>query len=187
MSHFEYVSVAIALLNALVVGRLLSALASAMDRERRYWVHAAWVFALILVAALQWWGFWGWRDVAWTPIRFLSALSVPGLLFVQTTVLVGETPGSASSFRDHFYDSRILFFSLGMASGVNIALGPWILGLLPWFSFGPIHAVGGSLMALALAGLSFNSHNAQATIVSLGMLLVGASFFLLNPVAPPAV
>ena len=185
MSHFEYVSVSLALVNALAVGRLLSGLPPAMDRERRYWVHAVWVFALILVAALQWWGFWGWRNVAWTPIRFLSALSLPGLLFVQATVLVGETPGSATSFRNLFYDRRVTFFSLGMAAGVNIALGPWILGLVPWFSFGPVHAVGCSLMALSLAGLSFNSHNAQAIIASLSAFIVGASFFVINPVAPP--
>ena len=96
MSHFEYVSVAMALLNALAVGRLLRALAPSFDRKRRYWVHAAWVVALVLVAALQWWSFWTWRHIAWEPIGFLWALSLPGLLVVQTAVLVSESPGSVA-------------------------------------------------------------------------------------------
>ena len=153
MSHFEYVSVAMALLNALAVGRLLSALAPACDRKRRYWVHAAWVFTLVLVATLQWWSFWTWRHVAWEPISFLWALSLPGLLFVQAGVLVGEGPGSIASFRDRFYDRRVVFFSLSTASGVNIALGPWILGQAPWLTATPSHPVAASLIALSLAGL----------------------------------
>ena len=131
MSHFEYVSVAMALLNALAVARLLSGAASAMDQRRRYWVHSAWVVVLVLVAALQWWSFWSWRGVEWTPLRFLLALSLPGLLVVATSVLLGEDPDSVASFRDHFFRRRVLFFSLSMTSAVNIALGPWILGQAP--------------------------------------------------------
>ena len=184
MSHFEYVSVAMALLNALVVARLLSGLAPALDHRRRYWVHAAWVFALVLIAALQWWSFWSWRQVAWTPIRFLWGLSLPGLLFVTAAVLLGDDPGSVASFRDHFFRRRVLFFSLSMASGVNIALGPWVLGQWPWFTPRPVHVAAASLMALSLAGLGFRSHTAHATIVALGLLLVGASFLL--PISGPA-
>ncbi len=58
MSHFEYVSVALALLYALILGRLLSGLAPALDQSRRYSYHAAWIFALILIALLQRWGYW---------------------------------------------------------------------------------------------------------------------------------
>ena len=182
MSHFEYVSVAMALLNALAVGRLLNALVPAFNRKRRYWVHAASIVALVLVAVLQWWSFWTWRHVTWQPIRFFVALSLPGLLFVQVAVLVGEAPGSVNSFRQHFFDRRVLFFSLSMVAAANIAMSPWILGQVGWFALTPSHPVAASLMALSVAGLGFRSHAAHATIVALALLLTAGSFLLL-PVA----
>ena len=176
---------ALALLYALILGRLLSGLAPALDQSRRYWVHAAWICALILIALLQWWGFWGVRHIVWTPVRFLWAFSLPGLLFVTTAVLVGENPASVASFRDHFFDRRVRFFSLSMASGVSIALGPWVHGLAPWFTSTPLDSVAVSVMALSLAGLGFKSQTAHAIIVFLALLLAGASFFLI-PLAPAA-
>ncbi len=167
-----------ALLNALIVGRLLSGLSPALDHRRRYWVHAAWIFALLLIAALQWWGFWGARNVAWTPIRFLWALSLPGLTFVNATVLVGDSPGSVVSFRDHFFDRRVLFFSISLATGASVALGPWINGGAPWFAVTEIHATAASIMVLSLAGLGFQGHTAHATIVSLALLVAGATFLI---------
>src|SRR5262245_8908787 len=183
LSHFEYVSVALALVNALTVGLLLSSLTPVMDHERRYWVHAAWVLSLVLVAALQWWSFWTWRAVVWSPIRFLWALSLPGLLFVQASVLVGET-GSVTSYRDRFFERRVAFFSLGIALAVNIALGPWVLGLARWLSLTPAPPVAASLMALSIAGIGFRTHLAHTIIASLAMLLAIASFLWL-PVATP--
>src|SRR5262245_50539931 len=184
LSHFEYVSVALALLNALTVGLLLSSLTPVMDHERRYWVHAAWVLSLVLVAALQWWSFWTWRDVVWSPVRFLWALSLPGLLFVQASVLVGET-GSVTSFRDGFFERRVPFFSLGIALSVNIAFSPWVLGQARWLSPTPAHPVAACLMGLSLAGLGFRTHLAHTIIASLAMLLAIASILWL-PVTTPA-
>ncbi len=184
MSHFEYVAVAFALLNALVVGRLLGGVGSVFDRSRRYWVHAAWVVTLVLVAALQWWSFWGSRDVEWTPIRFLWVLSIPGLLFVAAGVLVGEAPGSVASFRHHFFERRVPFFSLSMASAVIIGLGPWILGQVPWFTSSPTHAVAVALMALSLAGLCLRTHTVHTALVGLGLLVAAAAFLV--PVTSPA-
>jgi len=155
-----------------------------MDHGRRYWVHATWVFSLVLVAALQWWSFWAWRHVVWSPIRFLVALSLPGLLFVQASVLVGET-GSVTSFRDRFFERRVPFFSLGIALALNIALGPWVLGLARWFSLTPAHPIAASLMVLSIAGIGFRTHLAHTIIASLAMLLAIASFLWL-PVATSA-
>jgi hypothetical protein len=184
LSHFEYISVALALLNALTVGFLLSSLPPVMDHGKRYWVHVAWVFTIVLVATLQWWSFWTWRHVAWSPIRFLWALSVPGLLFVQATLLVGETT-SVTSFRDHFFERRIPFFSVGIALAVSVALSPWVLGLAAWLSLTPSHPVSASIIALYIAGIGFRTHLAHAIIVSLAMLLAIASFFWI-PVGVPA-
>ena len=125
------------------------------------------------------------KDVAWTPIRFIWALSNPAVLFVVAAVLIGEDPSLVASFREHFFARRVLFFSLQFAAGTGIALAPWIFGLTPWFTFAPAHPVAASLTALSLAGLAFQGHTAHATIVSLSLLLTGASIFLI-PVGAPA-
>jgi hypothetical protein len=172
-----------ALLYALILGRLLSGLTSALDRSRRYWVHSAWIFGLVLVAVLQWWTFWAFRQVEWTAIRFLWALSSPGVLFVVAAVLVGEDDSSVSSFRDRFFERRVRFFSLQVVAAVGIGLAPWVFGLAPWFTyFAPSHPIAVSVAALSLAGLGFQSHTAHGTIVALELLLIGASFFLV-PIA----
>ena len=43
-----------ALLYALIMARLLGGITLALEQSRRYWVHAAWIFTLVLVAVLQW-------------------------------------------------------------------------------------------------------------------------------------
>src|SRR4029453_14174153 len=145
--------------------------------------------SLVLVAVLQWWSFWTWRHVVWSPIRFLWALSLPGLLFVQASVLVGET-GSVSSFRERFFERRIAFFSLGIALAANIAFGSWDLGLARWLSLTPpppasptpSHPARAPPLALSVAGIGFRTHLAHAIIASLAMALAIASFLWL-PVA----
>ena len=174
-----------ALLYALIMARLLGGLTPALEQSRRYWVHTAWIFTLVLVAVLQWWTFWGMKDVAWTPIRFIWALSNPAVLFVIAAVLVGEAPSLVASFREHFFAQRVRFFSIQLVGGTGVAMAPWIFGLTPWFTFAPAHPVAASITALAVAGLTFQGHAAHAIIVFLSLLLTGASIFLI-PVGPPA-
>jgi len=185
LSHFEYVSVALALLNALTVGLLLSSLPLAMEPGRRYGVHAAWVFTLILVAALQWWSFWTWRHVAWSPVRFLWALSLPGLLFVQASLLIGET-AAVSSFRDRFDERRVRFFSIGIILALSVGLSPWVLGLAPWFTLTPSHPISASIIVLYGSAIRFSTHIVQVIVVSLSFLLAVGAFLSIPVATPPA-
>ena len=186
MSHFEYISVAIALLSALVVGRLLSGFSAALDQRRMYWVHFGWIVVLLLVCVGQWWGLWRMRDVSWTPVRFLFVLSMPGLLFVQAAVLVGEDPGGVASFREHFFDRRIRFFAVALVGAIDLAFSPWVFGHVPWLELAPVHAAAAPFAAVSAAGLRFKSHTAHAILVVLGLLLAGSSFVIAPPTGPVA-
>ena len=186
MTHFEYVSVAVALISALSVGRLLGALPSALDPRRRYWVHVAWILTLFLVVVLQWWLFWNAKPVAWTPIRFLWALSFPGVHFLQAVVLVGETPSSVASYRDHFFHRRVPFFSLSLAAGVLTAANHWVMGQAPLLTAVPNHRVAALLTALSIASLCSKNPTAHAVLVCLFLLLAASSFFLVPIFAPAA-
>ena len=186
MSHFEYVSVAMALLFALVLGRLLKGLTPCLNAGRRYPVQVAWIFQLLLVCVLQWWALWAAKEVAWTPIRFLWVLTVPGLQYVRASVLTGENPAAVDSYRDHFFKQRVRFFSLSLANAGQASSTSWVLGLEPWLSVAPIHRVAAILATLSIAGLVFKSTTAHAILVSLNLLLAAAAYFLVPVIAPPA-
>jgi hypothetical protein len=183
MSHFEYISVALALINALIVSRLLNGLIPSFSSGARYPIHFAWVVTLILITVLQWWAFWRANGVEWTAFRFLWALSLPAILFLRVGVLLGERPEEVTSFKDHFFESRVRFFSLGLIAAFLIGLTPWVLGTTPWFSVEPLHASIIVLAVLSIAGMLLKEARAQGVIVLLIFLSTLLGFAWL-PVTP---
>lgn len=186
MSHFEYVSVAIALLSALAIGRLLSGFSPALDRNRRYWLHLGWVVALILVCVTQWWGLWRMRDVSWTPLRFLWVLSMPGLLYIQAAVLLSDNPAGVESFRIHYFERRVRFFSVALVSAIVTGLSPWIFGHVPWLSPAPVHSIAVALACIATTGLVVKNSAVHAVLVALSLVIAIASFVIAPPFATAA-
>ena len=179
MSHFEYISVAIALMYALLMGRLLSGLSPSFNKSRRYPIHLAWVVTLILVSILQWWVLWRTNEIAWTPFRFLWVLAMPAVLFIRAGILLGERPGEVVSYQEHFFQYRVQFFSLGIASAILIIFAPWVFGAVPWFTAAPLHPSGAVLGTISIAGLAFKGSRPHAIIVLLSFLLVASSFLVI--------
>jgi hypothetical protein len=171
MTHFEYISVAIALVNALVVSRLLSGATASLRSDAFYFTHFAWVVTLILITIMQWWAMWGLREVEWTALRFVWVLAGPSLLYLRAVVLLSEHPEEIDSFEAHFFASRVPFFSLSLLTGPWVALTPWVIGTSPWFTLTPLVLAGAILMVLATAGLVFKGRSAHTILVSLFMAL----------------
>ena len=186
MSQFEYVSVAVALIYALVVGRLLTGLAVGLERGRRYPIHAAWVGALLLVCVAQWWTIWRTRDIEWSALRFLWILIPPSLMYVRAIVLVGLEPLRIESYRDRFFERRAAFFALLFCDVLALGLGPWVLGIVPWLSVAPVHPGAAGLAVLSIAGLVFSSPAVHAGIVGVIFLLASWNLFLLSPLPSAA-
>ena len=184
MSHFEYVSVAIALIFALLVGRLLAGLSPSLESGRRYPVHATWVVVLLLASVMQWWVIWRTNQVTWTPIRFLWALAIPGIVFLRAGVLLTGRPDEVPSFRDHFFAHRLQFFALGVVGGAQAGLSPWVLGVVPWLEFAPVHPNASVLTLLSIAGLIFRDPKAHLLVVLLSLIGVLAAFYVLPAVEP---
>ena len=128
MTHFEYISVALSLVFALVLSRLLGAIPFVLRTDRRYWVHALWVFNMLGLVALSWWATWSARNSRLTPIYFVLLLAIPGIMYVRSTVLVTARPGDVTSWRDHFYETRIWFFGLGVLGSGNAIAAPLVGG-----------------------------------------------------------
>ncbi len=186
MSHFEYVSVAVALIYALVAGRLLNGLAPCLETGKRFSIQVAWIFNLLLVCVLNWWIFWSTKDVDWTSFRFLWALALPAVLLIGAGRLLGNDPSAVRSYRDHFFEHRISLFSLGVASAVLAVLSPWIFGLVPWLTRAPVHGSGAALATLSFAGLMFKSASVHAVIVILALLLAVFAFLFVTPLPAAA-
>ena len=176
MSHFEYISIAVALIFALVVGRLLSGLGPSLEKGKRYPIHIAWIFTLFLVCILAWWQLWSTREVQWTALRFLWVLALPCFLYIRVAILTGSDPREIESFRDHFYSNRLSFFWMGLATSVYISLSPWVYGGVPWLHWATIHPGSIQLGIFSIAGLIFRQQSAHWAIVILSLFGVLALF-----------
>lgn len=173
MSQFEYVSVAIALVYAIAVARIVGALPAVLAPERRYWVHASWAFVMLLAAVSTWWTIWGLREVEWTALRFAWALTVPALIHIRAGVLVSEDPAAVACWRARYFDNRVAFFAIGVVIALNGAVLPYIVGLAPWSSL-PGQA-GWSVLALFVIsslGLLTARPSLHAVLVALNLLMV---------------
>ena len=153
MTHFEFVSVAAALIYALAIGKLTSGIATSLQVNRFYWIHALWMIGLLLVCVLQWWGIWGMRTIEWTPISFLWLLMLPGLLLIRATLLVGADPNSIESYETHFFQVRVRFFTLTVLTGCQLFATSWILYEEPVSTLRPAHAQGLIIIIIAVLGL----------------------------------
>jgi hypothetical protein len=177
MTHFEFVSVAAALVYALAIGKLASGIAMSLQTTRFYWVHATWMTGLLLVCVLQWWAIWDMRMIDWTPLKFLWLLTLPGLLLIRSSLLVGADPQSIDSYETYFYQIRVRFFTLGIFTACQILLNSWILSEVPLSTFLPIHAQGLLVLSMCVIGLIFPQPSIQGAIALSSILgpIVGFS------------
>ena len=171
MSQFEYVSVAIALIYALAVGRVLAGITPALAPTRRYSVHAAWLFLTLLSCVVQWWGLWRTSTVEWTSFKFLWILAMPSLAYVRAAILLG-TPESVPSYREHFFEVRRTYFAIGLTTPVHSSLTPWVLEQAPWLTFIPGFHLGMlAIAAYTVVGLSTTNETVHRAVVGIALLL----------------
>ncbi|MFT5571286.1 MAG: hypothetical protein ACI9FR_000200 [Cryomorphaceae bacterium] len=177
MTHFEYISVAIALVNALVVSRLLRGITASLRPDAFYFTHFAWLVTLILITVMQWWSMWGAREVEWTALKFIWILGLPSILFLRSGVLLSEHPEEIESFENYFFESRIAFFSLGLLTSFWVSVTPWILGIFPWFTITQLHMGSSVLMGLSIVGLISKGRLIHTILALLFMVAALLNFF----------
>jgi hypothetical protein len=123
MTHFEFISVAVSIVLALSVARLLAALPHVLAPGRRYWIHALWSLALLFAHMDFWWAIWIYREIdPWTFTGFAVVMLTPALLFLTVSSLVSDSPSTIASWRTHFYARHRVFFSLYFATVCSIPL-----------------------------------------------------------------
>jgi hypothetical protein len=128
LTFFDYISVAVSIVLALSIARIVDGLRVSFDPNRRYWVHATWVVIKLFNPVIYWWSFWAMREVTWNLLMFTLVLAWPVGLYLQVSSLVTRDPESISDWRLHFYSQRQWFF------GANALLN--ILSLVSGFAVG---------------------------------------------------
>lgn len=178
MSPFEFVSVAVALFYAMALGRLVNGLAPSLRADARWSIHIAWILILILTSTLQWWMLWSVSSTSWNALRFLFILGLPAMLLARAGVLLGEHPAEVVSFRAQFFERRVPFFSLAIASAIQGALSPWVLGGTPWFELAGVHRVSTIFVVLGAAGILLRGEKSHAALAFLYLIAVAIGFAL---------
>jgi len=103
MDIFEYISVAVSIVLALGIGKLLSAVTAVFSPTKRDWLHITWFFAILLMALLHWVAVWDLNAAAsWNVAQFLALMATPMLLYVATHLLVSSSPDSIENWGTHF-------------------------------------------------------------------------------------
>ena len=175
MTIFEYMSVASSLIVALTFAQGLKGLRSVLDRERRYWVHALWLFIKLANPIIFWWAMWSYHDYPeyWNMAHFTVVLVVPSLMYLQVFSLVSEAPHLVTSWREHFYSQHKWFFGLNILLGVLVSIQ-----FLNIFDPAPIlilpTVVYGIITVLSIAGYASENPKLHAFIA----LFVGGFTFI---------
>ncbi len=175
MTHFEFVSVAVSIVLALSVARLLAALLHVLAPGRRYWIHSLWSLALLFAHLDFWWTIWIYREIdPWTFTGFAVVMLTPALLFLTVSSLVSDSPTTIASWRTHFYARHRVFFSLYLATICSIPLrqlivlgdasAPHVEGL-PALPVASLMLVG---LAIPVLGIITRNERAHAFLVLFG-------------------
>ena len=124
MTLFEYMSVAMSLILALTFAEGLRGLHCALQADRRYGVHAAWLFLKLSNPIVYWWSTWGLRDIQeyWNFATYSISLIMPSIMYLQVLSLVSHAPHKISDWREHFFKQRRWFFGLNIVLGVFVVL-----------------------------------------------------------------
>ena len=176
MTFFEYLSVGYSIVLSLVVLRVLSGLPAALDRERSYWVHALWLFYVLVRAMVFWWSFWSNREVAtWSFFSFTLVLLVPGLLYMMAVALIPDDSNNVSSWRDHYFAVHRRFFAIFALSLLLVVTNSVFLRNAPLVD--PLRGTQAVLFGLALIGAFSSNHRVHVGLaIAIPPYLITSAF-----------
>lgn len=181
MTQFEFFAVAVSIILALGISRLLDGVLPSLHAARRYWVHFLWVLHKLLNHIIWWWGTWsantfeGW-NLAW----FVWTLAGPIVLYLQATALVSTTPQYVESWEEHFFRIRKWFFSgniaicgillVGRVASPDVEVPMVTIGLM-------------ALLVLGIIGVVTDNRRVHGMIiaVALPIQVIGLGAAMFNP------
>lgn len=173
MSQFEYFVVAVSIILALGISRLLDGVLPALQSPVRYWTHFLWIIQKLFNHILWWWGLWSISEFEnWHLGWFFYTIAGPIVLYLQATALVTTSPKDIESWEDHFFKIRIWFFAGNVAICAILILGRILtpVPVLPSVTIGLI-----VLAAIGITGMAVESRRIHIGLViaALAVQLLG--------------
>jgi hypothetical protein len=134
VSLFEFLTVAVSIVLALGLVRLIHGLRLASGNSSRYWIHLGYVVMFIVNHLLFWWALWGFQTgVDWNFGRFLYVFIGPMLLYSLASTLIPDDASSVTCWRDYFYRIHRGLFLVWAGLVLHQALAPILIqNVLPW-------------------------------------------------------
>ena len=123
MTLFEYLTVAVSMVLALGLVRLVEGLGSAYDAATRYWVHLTLVVLLMVTQLFYWWSLWIFREgVTWNFGSFVFVILGALLLYFAATALIPRDPTAVRSWKGHYFSAHRRLFLVAAAIPVHMFL-----------------------------------------------------------------
>lgn len=131
---WEFIIALVAVINALGVVRLLSAFAVSLrlrnsEAFNHYWVYYALGVFQLMVHVLFWWSIVGLRDTGEVNfLLFLYLLIGPTLLFLGSSILIGDVDGEQVDLQAHYLAARKDYYTILAMFWV------WVIFIWPVFT-----------------------------------------------------
>jgi len=165
VSHFEFISIAVSIIFAMTLGRLVASLPEITRRPNRDYLQIAFVIAFIAHQILLWWRLWQLNSIEkWNFLEYFLIITAPLANYLTAIALVG-THGAPEDSEEFF--SRKWFFYALTATWTISAINTWyLLDIKPYFIAG--------MTLVAAAGALFDKR--WIHLVVLGLMV--AAFVL---------
>ena len=116
MSAFEFISVSVAIVLALTLGRLMTAVNDVFDRRRRDYLHIGFYLFSYVGILTMWWAQWMVVGVErWTFFGFVIVMASPIAQYFTVHNLLSSNPSEVKNWRIHFEQNHRWFFSALLA------------------------------------------------------------------------
>jgi hypothetical protein len=170
MTIFEYLSVAVSMVLALTLGKLIAATPHVFARGARDVVHATYFLLTGFVVLAMWWYVWPLHDkTSWNFVEFLLMMGSPVSLYLAAHVLVSDVPREVKNWGAHFARIHRWYFSAVFATTtLAVVRVVWVLGAQPSF------ATGLAVLSVVIAcGIASSSRRVHAGVLIFWLLFQG--------------
>ena len=183
MSIFEFLSVLVAIVLALALGKLISATIDVFNKERRDFLHYGFCLAAFVGVPVIWWSQWAMvSKESWHFGEFLLMLGVPVFSYLAAHVLVSNDSSRVSSWRSHFVMVHRWFFA---ALGAQVILAT-LRRIYVDGNPGIVFTVGGMSPVVTLSILAIGLFSTKRT-VHIGVLMYWSALILFSVSLQPEI
>jgi hypothetical protein len=177
VDRFEYLSVLVSIVIALGMSEVVSTWGRLLRQRNEVkfsLIHAGWSSFMLVFMAQLWWGLWNYRLVAdWTFLSLLLLLSLSlSIVLAALAITPSDCVAPGLDLHAFFFANRRLFFGIGGALLIQIALADALVSKQPF-----LHLENG----VRAAGLVLALLAARSDSVRLHGGIVAAGFVLLAP------